>query len=345
MSIENAINKYLEAVKSDVFVRYEKEFSDRIISAISKGYKLGLNETYLVQIVEAVVNNVNNLTMRNKFKLDTKSIFIHGNKSQVEFNYYGQNAQREFGDLIFIISVVYNNRKYFEKITINQFKKDKTKSRSISWSISNKKQLYLLSRFPSFKGVTGLIPKKNYDLPNYSGCLGSYGLLYEPGDFAFVSATRLDSFIGPKNTLKMIELHKLANNRVRYLFDWFPIFFLFRPLPLLPFGWFPVFGNCHFCHDTSNFVQEYLRMNIGEPIFMKIGMDNPQARSFIHEVMSTIKRKAKKERAQGILNFIDAFLKFPYADKEGQNRFNEGVDFDFEGGGIGIIHTIINLGE
>jgi len=330
-----AMKKYLETVKSDDFVRYEKEFADRILCALSNRYRQDKNEIHLVHTIEDIVNQFGDFTISNIFELSTKSIFIHGKKSHVQFKYYGEWAEPiELGDLIFIISIIYNKKKYFEKFTINQFKKDKRKSRSISWSIRNKKQLYLLSRFPTFRGVRGIIPKKNYSLPNYSGCLGSYGLLHRPGDFAFVSATRLDSFIGDKKTLKMIELYNLVNNRVRHPFDLCPIFY--------PAVW-DIFCNCHFSHDVFSFVHQYLRMNIGEPVFLKEGIDNPQASNFLHELMGAIANKARKEGDKRILSFIKSFRRFPYVNRERENRFHEGVDFD--GGGVGIVHTTIGLRE
>jgi len=340
ISINRIIEKYLEAMRSEVFTDYGKEFSQKIISSLSQGYLQGRKEPPLVQIIESIVNSVHDFNVKNhktRFKLSTKAIFIHGNKSHVQFNYYENRTKPiELGDLIFIISVVYNNKKYFEKITINQFKRDKRKSKNISWSITNKEQLYLLSRFPTFIGVRGLIPKKDYDLPNYSGCLGSYGFLYKPGDFAFVSATRLDSFIGDRKTIKMRETYNLVNGRENHLFSWYPVFW--------ETVWH-IFGNCHFSHNVFNFVHEYLRMNIGEPVFSKIGIDNPRARDFLHELMLAIEYKARKEKSPEMLNFVKEFRRFSYVDSEGQNQSNEEVDFDYDGGEIGIIHTSIDLGE
>jgi hypothetical protein len=178
----------MEVIRSDVFARYEKEFAQRIISGLSNGYLQKLYETQLVQTLQDVVNHVHDLSMKDplsSFELSTSSIFIHGNKSQVTFDYYGENKPGELGDLIFIISLVLNRQIYFEKLTVNQFKRDKTGQKSIAWEIDHK-QLYLLSRFPKFRVVKGLIPKKEFSLPNYSGCLGSFGLLYRPGDFVFV---------------------------------------------------------------------------------------------------------------------------------------------------------------
>jgi len=42
------------------------------------------------------------------FKISTKSIFIHRNKFLAEFEYYGERIKKELGDLIFILSVIYN---------------------------------------------------------------------------------------------------------------------------------------------------------------------------------------------------------------------------------------------
>lgn len=334
------INKYVEAIRSNVFVSYEKDFAQKVISALSQEYNEGSHEPPLVQVVEDVVNSVDSLIARNNrmhFELSTKSVFVHGNKSQVEFDFYGQRKQRELCDLIFIISVVLNSRKYFEKATLNQFKRDKIRHKITSWSLDNREQIYLLSSFPSFWGLKGsLIPIKRYNLPNYSGCLGSYGFLYKPGDFAFVSAPRLSSFIGDKKTLRMTDLYNLADNRMSHIFGYNTI--VLSPL-------WPILGNCHFCQDISSFLEEYLKMNIGEPVFMIAGWDNPQAKNFLHELMNVIENKAKKTGDQRIFNFINAFRKFPYEIKEKRNPSAENLDFAFDGGGIGVIHTTVDLGE
>lgn len=344
MSIGRALEKYRDVIRSDVFVKYEKQLADKIVSALSKGYVQGLHEPPLVKVVENVIEGVGDFDEKSRrpyFRLSTKSIFIHGNKSQVQFKYYGNWVNSiELGDLVFIISVVYNGKKHFEKITINQFKKEKSRSKSVSWSITNKKQLYLLSRFPPFRGVRGLIPKKTCYLPNNSGCLGSYGLLYKPGDFAFISATRLDCFMGDRKTLKMTELHDLINTTVKHPFYWCEVF--------CPLDWH-ILGNCHFSNDVFSFVHEYLRANIGEPALSKIGVDNPQVRIFLDKLMSVIESRARKEKSKEkskkMLNFVNAFREFPYLDTEKRNRFNKSAGFDDDRGGIGIIHTTIDLGE
>ena len=179
MPIDKVVERYLELIKTEHFVKYEKDFAYKVQEGLYKGYTNGFSEPTMVSVIEGIVNKLNGLSVSaNRFEISTKSIFIHGNKSQVEFEYYGQRVQRELGDLVFILSVIYNGRKYFEKITISQFKKDYD---GLKWNISNKGQLYLLSRFPSFRGIKGsIIPMREFNLPNYSGCLGSFNLLFGP---------------------------------------------------------------------------------------------------------------------------------------------------------------------
>ena len=84
---------------------------------------------------------------------------------------------------------------------------------------------------------------------------------------------------------------------------------------------------------------------MGEPTVMKIGRRNVGVRNFLYELLSAIKIKAKRENKQDILNFIDAFFRYGFSDDEGEGGFREGNVFDFDGGGIGVVHTVINLGE
>lgn len=338
MSIGTVLEKYRDVARSGSFVRYEKRFAEKIVSELSKGYKGGRHETPLVRMVEDVVNSVHDFVGKGRypyFEISANSVFIHGNKSQVKFRYHSDWVNStELGDIVFIISVAHNGKKHFEKITINQLKRDRSTAKSVVWDITNKKQLYLLSRFPPFEGVKGLVPKRTHYFPNFSGCLGSYGLLHKPGDFAFASATRFDCFMGDRKTLKMIELYDLINKVVEPPFYWCDGF--------CSLNWH-ILDNCHFLNDVFSFVHEYLRSNIGEPVFMRIGIDNHQVRVFLHELMSAVGSRAKTEKSERMLNLVDAFRRFPYFEIERVNQASRNVDP--EGGGIGIIHTTIDLGE
>jgi len=119
-------------------------------------------------------------------------------------------------------------KKYGEIIGNEKFILHFKKSNKTSWSFSNnssKEQLYLLSRFPIFKGTrNSIIPMKDYNLPNYSGCLGIHGLLYYPGDFATVSSKLLDVILLNKTNFKLNDLLKSWNFNLSWNF--YPYFYM-----------------------------------------------------------------------------------------------------------------------
>ena len=196
---------------------------------------------------------------------------------------------------------------------------------------------------------------QEYILPNLSGCLGSYGLIFRPGDFVLVSAIDLDSLVGVKNSLKMNELHPLPTTA-----SYFPhLLYLYPDIDELIFlrerfyrhyeSWVDLywnfFNNYHFSYNIFDFAHKYLTVGIGEPVFMVRGIDNPQARSLLHELLSAARIKAERERLSDLLRFVDGFVEYNYAPNEERKEPRRGIEFDFRGGGIGIIHTTINLGE
>jgi hypothetical protein len=355
MLVEEVIRKYLQLIAMEHFAKYEKDFAIRVQIGLNEGYQRGFYEPAIVSVVEEIINKLNGLSISaNKFEISTKSIFIHGNKSQVEFEYYGQKVQRELGDLIFILSVIYNRRKYFEKFTISQFKKANDKLR---WDLSNKEQIYLLSRFPPFRGIKGsIIPMREFNLPNYSGCLGSFNLLFRPGDFVFVGAPQLESSIGSRKSIDIVDISKFWEPPSYFTypipFDWpyiEELLYFWRELrrhniisPLY-FNFIGILGFSRCASNIHDFVDKYLRGNIGELTYSAIGIYNAPALGFLCELFSAIMKKARKENKIDIINFIKEFFRHPYSGNEGGMR--EGVEFDYEGGGIGIIWTSINLGE
>ena len=104
--------------------------------------------------------NLNVKDYRAYTELSTKSIFIHGNRSRVRFDYYDKKTNPvELGDLIFIISIVYNKRKYFEKITINQFKKDEKTQKHILEYKQQETTLFVVKISNLYRGQ-GSYPKE-----------------------------------------------------------------------------------------------------------------------------------------------------------------------------------------
>jgi len=319
------ISRYLKYINSDDFKEYAVRFAFKIRETLIGGYKSGIGEIY---IVKNLVENLDGLkTPDNKgFKIYTKSIFIHGSKSYVEFQYKGKMVCSELGDLIFILSVIYKDKKYFEKLTISQFKKE----HGCRWKF-NEKQVYLLSRFPTFRGKKGYVPKdKWFYLRNISGCLGSFNLLFKPGGFVFMSAKMLERFLENRISLKVSEV--LLTYYDRYFYS------CCRQLYTLPFyADLTILGFCHFAPDILYFTDNYLRGNIGEMTCSCIGNYNKSASEFIRELVKGLKKREDKRE------FAEEFLKYKCVCNDKNN--DEPPEVDFEGGGIGIIWTIINLGE
>lgn len=357
MSIEKVLKNYLRLIEMEDFAKYEKELACRIQKGLTEGYRQKFNEPTMVSVVEKIINSLNGLSVSaNSFRISTKSIFIHGIKSQVKFKYYGQSVQRELGDLIFILSVIYNGRKYFEKFTISQFKRDNDRLR---WDLSNKEQIYLLSRFPPFQGIKGsIVPMKEFNLPNYSRCLGSFNLVFRPGDFVFVSAGLLESFVGNRRTINIIDIFKLWETPSYYFACPIPfncphieeLFYIWRkvwryrlPIPFFPPYFIGILGFSHFASNIHDFVDKYLRGYIGELTYSCIGFYNTPAFDFLQEMLSVIMKKAQRENKEEVIKFVTDFFSHPYGGNKGGIR--ENVEFDYEGGGIGIIYTLINLGE
>jgi hypothetical protein len=351
MSIEEAVKKYFQLIRTEHFTKYEKDFAYKLQLGLINGCRGGFYEPIIVAIIKSIVNKLDGLSLSDDgFRISTKSIFIHGNKSQVEFEYYNQRIQRELGDLIFILSVIYNGKKYFEKFTISQFKKSDDRLR---WNLSNKGQIYLLSRFPPFRGIKGsIIPMKEFYLPNYSKCLGSFNLIFNPGDFIFISAQLLENLVGNKKSVDIVDVSKLWEleqlSLGSMLFDKYLIKELFHVWRkygayTLMFPSIGILGFSHYSPNIHDFIDKYLRGCVGELIYSEIGIYNKPALDFLHELLSVIEQKGKKEERKEFTDFVKEFFIYSYSNNEGGRR--EGIEFDYEGGGIGIIYTSINLGE
>ncbi|WP_146767120.1 hypothetical protein [Paenibacillus sp. YN15] len=342
-------------MNSEPFLRYQKYFAQRLAGALVSGYLgKGSTEPKLVKIIEHIVQNLDGFHTKGtidpySFEISTNALFIHGNKSQVTFDCYGRQVQRELGDLIFIVSLVFQNAKYVEKVTINQFKKAKEQTRIRSWDIRNKEQLYLLSKFPEFQGVQGsYFSGPTYLLPNISGCLGSYGLLHAPGDFVFIGAELLDSFINPRKSAILQETHlsSLQPSSVSYLAPCLDVQsrnvlmnYVFETPELLSLE---MFYSHRFAYDLFDFSKKYLALGIGEPVHMIANFGNQLVKTFLGDLLGQLYSSCIFEEDKPVRNFIENFYTHPYS---GDERKYLNTDSYCVGGlgSVGIIHTEINI--
>lgn len=373
--LEKLIKKYIEVIQTKDFGEYTEEFTQRVKGCIEEGYCQDKREPDIVKDITEKVNDLKALT-KGRFQISSKGAYIHGNKSQVEFEYKRRKTQRELGDLLFLLTVVYQGKKFFERFTITQFKKSKGYPR---WNFNKKdsegrypdrEQLYLLSEFPTFKGAKGsIIPAcQNYNLHNYSNCLGSYGFLHKPGDFVFVSAKLVGLLIRKGSSVSKETLLSLFDALcpcpcyfpfyMRYwegiFCDWcelFEKFYRYRLLPYIyPRGRFfwPMLGNSLLSRDVCEFTANYLMANIGEIVFAYGLPHNAGALAFLKQLMKIIQIKARKEKQEELSQLAEDYFSISYSSAGGQGgEGGEGPEeFPYEeGGGIGIIYTVIDLGE
>jgi hypothetical protein len=361
MNIQRLADRLRALHTSDLLPSYVNRFANRLTTALRAEYDRHTNEPETVKVVQNVVNHVNDIRERGAgMSLATNAVFIHGQPSYVQFSYYGSNVRRELGDLIFISSLVFNGEKQFERLSICQFKKDSR--RDENWDLSNSEQLYLLSRFPTFLGVAGsLIPPRDINLTDTSGGLGSYGLLFSPGDFAFVGAPRLSSFIGGANRLGRRELYGMDSletmRHTERQIAWTDLAWLARALGpfTIPPQWHFLakigFDNRIFAGNVFDFVEQYVLLSIGEPIYASYGpfTANRPAMRFLRELLQAARTKAARDGDQAVVDFVDRYVSVRLggvnADGDHADAHNNNVEPEITGGGIGIVHLVVNIGE
>ena len=93
------IKKFFDFIQTPQFAKYEKDFAKSLQICLSSNYSLREE-----QLVEKMCTEINKTPpISGRVRILTNSVFIHGGKSQVEFEYLGgAKTQRELGDLIYI---------------------------------------------------------------------------------------------------------------------------------------------------------------------------------------------------------------------------------------------------
>jgi len=364
LDIYDILNKYVDLIGNKTYSKYINDLSRKITNGLNEGYSTGDREPKLVDIIDRMVNSIGQLSNRGHSpycKLTTDSFFIHGSRSQVEFDYYGEETQRELADLMFIISITGNGKKYFEKVSLVQFKNYKKQKRTVKWDLSgdsSQEQLYLLSKFPTFKPRSeSLFPPVEYNLTDSSRTLGTYGFLYEPGDFFLVSAKGLDEYMCSRKSIKgsdMIKLYKYLDNKTWFLgsAEFLNFYRLYRFWEEVEFNdvrflhsWLNTkdIGNCLYANSTHDFIDKYLRFCIGEPTIVSIGRENYPVKKFLFQFINNLRYLPEQRKPDNLNQFIDSYLN--YEEDEIREDLQDYPREDIEDGGIGIINTTIDLSE
>lgn len=332
---------------SDTFIRDEKKVCGALQSALSKVY---LDDGDEIELVKKTIASLNS-NHSNYFRLE--SMFIHGNRSQIEFDYYGKKAKKELGDLLVVSTLTRRGIPLLQKLTIIQAKRDTGKPHS--WGI-DKEQLFFLSNWPVFRGVMGIFPKRELAIPDHSGCLGSYYLYHEPGDFVFVSARVLEEVLGSKRRTNLDELlmkqtlgGRSHSSPLRSIIpssniDSEELLYYYREVfrhylrrghkhilhPYVGNNTQHILQNVSFCKNINDTIWNSVRLNIGELIFAQESAI--PTNGFGYQLLNTVVRYLVR-KDQGRLGQLTEFNHdAPFFD-----------DFDLEGISIGVIHTITEV--
>jgi len=284
--------KILELANDYSFTRFQNELVHNLYDFLGKGYNLDENE---VDLVNKLVKATNGKTFK---ELSFYVTMLHGPRSYVNFYYLDRHVTKEIGDMAVISLVTYKDERLLQRICIIQNKKASGKN----WGV-DLEQLFLLKNFPPFSGNKGIFSGyKDLTFKNYSGCLGAFGFLAEPGEILFVAAPLVWDFLRGKKNLKMDDISMASDTRhsegAIWGFPFLPLSFKFHPKDWIffieevferygyPYGLLygqagqGYLGNTRFCRDLYEFTRVWTQLNIGEITCLRNIVLNPTADAF-----------------------------------------------------------------
>lgn len=326
---------------NDVFIRYCKDFANKISETIDAGYKSGKKEPEIVKEVSDTINRVNRIPgtygKGKQFSLETKASFIHGYRSQVKFKVSGCEKWRELGDIVFISTLAWKRKIVMRRITFNQVKKDR-ESRAY-WEIPSD-QLYLLTKFPSFTGIKGSIfSGKTFNLISKTGCLGSYGFLTYPNDFGFLSSPILDLILSGKASVRkrdLIALYPLIPGQNCFSNSVYPP------------------RSIHYAQNLFDFIRYFCNIMIGEYVCCCNYINDP-IKGILDAIIDYLDALSSSgSESKSLKALVSSLKRFDYMysdlfstdDSLDESGTDRGLPRDNpENGGLAVIHHITSIEE
>ena len=212
--------------------------------------------------VATVKRLCNNLNVKNFNRISLYSNKIHGKASNVSFLDESNAANvRELADMVVLSLITENGRILYARMAFIQ---NKMEDKPREWDIQQD-QLYLLTNFPTFDGVSGIFSgMTNVALPNPFGQLGNYGLFCSPCEMVFANAGVITAM--QKGTrVAFDDIKKLTAEKRYELPSWGHVIY-----NLLRYGNFerslPIFGTCPVALNMHQFIRNWTQFNIGEEI-------------------------------------------------------------------------------
>lgn len=258
------IHELIKESKNPNFFAWQNKVAESAKSSLKASYDRNANE---VSIVTSLCNELNNreISTFNRFELYAKK--IHGKASSVSFkNESYSDTTRELSDMIVLSLITDKGQVLYARIAFVQNKKEKDNTKA-KWDI-DQDQLYLLTNFPTFNGVSGIFGEtKNIVLPDPFQQLGSYGLFRAPCEMVFASANVITAL----KKVKRISYDDIKNRSVenKYTYPYSKL----NPYYLHKYDYFesdmPILGNCSIALNIHQFIRNWTQFNIGKEFYIK----------------------------------------------------------------------------
>ncbi len=288
--------RFMTLAADDGFLRFQNQLTEGLYDSLTQGYTVNEGEVALVKRMVASLNG------QSYSDIHIYTSMLHGTRSYVEFKHMDKPVTKELGDMAVITLVTSGNERLFQRLSIIQNKKE----RSGKWHIDTE-QLYLLKNFPTLSGSKGIFRNcTDVIFRNYSGCLGSFGLLLSPGEMILASAPLVTEFLRDKNILDYSEIALItkqgfiasATESSAHFWplatrfppeDWFYLMEKFYhrfgfPYPTTYAG-SGFLGNVHFTRDLYDFVRNWTQINLGEITFAHDRVLNQTADQFANRLI------------------------------------------------------------
>ncbi len=292
------------------------------------------------KVVERLVNNLNTHNFpptRSFFKIEPRSVFIHGGKSHVKYKWGKQEKRCELGDAVFIVELRRRGLPSLIKLTFSQFKRLEPDKIWTPKKNGDFKQLLLLALFPEFEGISGIFKGHKLNLEPLFLTLGTH--IFIDNDCLFDLRMFSSRFL--YHLIKSREKGKF------YPFCWCPDYHCRGIIArcMLPYC---IFKNCfqhipesYWSMNARAFAWDLLGFRVGE--LLELNRESPYVK-VLHAVKSYLMRylgdTEPEQSAQWIIERIDDVLRKWDGMRE---RGTDEIGNNGNGGGLAVFWISVNL--
>lgn len=212
--------------------------------------------------VATVTRLCNNLNAKAFNRISLYSKKIHGKASYVSFLDESNTPNvRELSDMVILSLITEEGRILYARMA---FVQNKMEDKPKEWNIQQD-QLYLLTNFPTFDGVSGIFGgMANVALLDPFGQLGNYGLFCSPCEMVFANADVITA-MQSGTSVAFDNIKKNTTEKKYKLSNWGHVLYY-----LHKYGYkkraLPILGTCSVALNMHQFIRNWTQFNIGEEI-------------------------------------------------------------------------------